>query len=179
MNMWHRKFGGRQWLRGQEGQSLIETAISMPLLLSIAFNIINWGYLWYMVLALSAAPRMGAEYATQGGQVTITPGTTAVSNLVYENITNSVKGATTSNTSVRVCTSAKGVDSTTNKALCDSFGPSYSFSAVDTDPEAPTFVLHRVDVEYTVTPVIPGWVFNVILPSNLKFHRQVSMRSLY
>jgi len=179
MSMWHGRLAGQRRFKGEEGQSLLETAITMPLLLGFAFNIINWGYLWFMVLALSAAPRMGAEYATQGGQVTITPGTTAVSNLVYENITNSVKGATTSNTSVRVCTSAKGVDSSTNKALCDSFGPSYSFSTVDTDPEAPTFVLHRVDVEYTVTPVIPGWVFNVILPSNLKFHRQVSMRSLY
>jgi len=34
-------------------------------------------------------------------------------------------------------------------------------------------------VEYTVTPIIPGAAFNVVLPSNLNFHRQVSMRSLY
>src|SRR6266576_6584587 len=127
MTMWQREFIHGRRFKGQEGQSLVETALTLPLLLGIAFNIINWGYLWYMVLALSAAPRMGAEYATQGGKVTIAPGTTVVSNLVYENITNSVKGATTSNTSVRVCTSAKGVVSTTNKALCDSFGPSYSF----------------------------------------------------
>jgi hypothetical protein len=30
-----------------------------------------------------------------------------------------------------------------------------------------------------VTPVIPGTAFNVVLPSNMNFHRQVSMRSLY
>lgn len=44
------------------------------------------------------------------------------------------------------------------------------------DPE-PGFVLNRVDVTYTVSPLIPGAVFNLILPSNMSFHRQVSMRS--
>ena len=39
--------------------------------------------------------------------------------------------------------------------------------------------LDRVDVEYTVTPIIPGTAFNIVLPANLHFHRQVSMRSLY
>ena len=39
--------------------------------------------------------------------------------------------------------------------------------------------LDRVDVAYTVTPIIPGAAFNVVLPANLKFHRQVSMRSLF
>jgi hypothetical protein len=119
------------------------------------------------------------QYSTQGGQAitSSSPSTTLVSNLVYENMTNAVHGATASNTSVRVCTSALGVAS--NIALCDSFGPSASFPAVPADPEAPGFVLNRVDVEYTVTPIIPGPAFNVVLPANLHFHRQVSMRSLY
>jgi len=47
------------------------------------------------------------------------------------------------------------------------------------DPEAPLFVRNRVHVVYTVTPLIPGTIFNVALPSTLTFHRQVSMRSLY
>src|SRR5713226_8833106 len=119
MSMWRRRFVGRRRLKGQDGQSLLETAIAMPLLLGLAFNIINWGYLWFMVLALSAAPRMGAQYATQGGQALTTvsaPGATAVSNLVYDNLTNAISGATTSNAAVRVCTSAKGVDSSTHIA---------------------------------------------------------------
>jgi len=162
-----------------EGQSLLETAITMPLLLGIAFNLINLGYFWFMVLALSAAPRQGVQYSTQGGQAitSSTPNATLVKDLVYENMTNAVHGSTTSNTSVRVCTSANGVNA--NKALCTSYGPSFSFSSVAADPEAPGFVLHRVDVGYTVTPIIKGTAFNVVLPSNLNFHRQVSMRSLY
>jgi Flp pilus assembly protein TadG len=161
---------------------LIETAIGIPILLGIAFNIINFGYMWLMVLTLSAAPRQGVQYATQGGSASSTifaPGTTAISNLVYENLTNAINSATTSNVAVQVCTNAKGVNSSTGVALCDQFGPAFSFPAPAADPEEPVFVLDRVDVEFTVTPIIPGTAFNVVLPSNLKFHRQVSMRSLF
>ena len=173
-----------RWLKRQrssssEAESLVETALAMPLLLSISFNVINFGYFWFLLLNMSAAPRVGAEYSTQGG-ATITPSTTSVSNLVYDNMTNAVPGATASNTAVRVCSSAKGVDTTSNTTLCDSFGRAYSgFSNVEVDPEAPAFVLNRVDVEYTVTPVIPGTVFNVIVPSDLNFRRSSRMRSLY
>jgi Flp pilus assembly protein TadG len=180
--MWQRRLAGQRRFRGQEGQSLLETAMAMPLLLGLAFNIINWGYLWFMVLALSAAPRTGAQYATQGGQAINSggnPSTTAVRNLVIENLTNAVVGATSSNVSVQVCSKSLGVNSTTHIALCDTSGPAYSFPAPAADPEAPRYVLDRVDVAYTVTPIIPGTAFSVILPSNLTFHRQVSMRSLF
>src|SRR3989442_4963948 len=181
MNMWRRRLAGQYRFKGQDGQSLLETAVSMPLLLGLAFNIINCGYLWFMVLTLSAAPRMGAQYATQGGAAgtATAPGTTVISNLVYDNLTHAISGATTSNAAVQVCTSAKGVSSSTGVALCDQFGAAFSISAADADSDAPVFVLHRVDVEYTVTPIISGKAFNIILPANLKFHRQVSMRSLY
>jgi Flp pilus assembly protein TadG len=179
MKIWCKKVASKSPPLNEEGQSLLETAVAMPLLLGIAFNLINVGYFWFMVLALAAAPRQGAQYSTQGGQAVTSssPSTTLVSNLVYENMTNAVHGATTSNTAVRVCSSAKGV--TAGIAQCDSFGPSFSFPAVPADPEAPGFVLNRVDVGYTVTPIIPGPAFNVVLPANLHFHRQVSMRSLY
>jgi Flp pilus assembly protein TadG len=183
MKIWRRQLVGWQRFRGQDGQSLIETAIGMPLLLGLAFNIINWGYLWFMVLALSAAPRMGVEYATQGGAAgtgsVSAPGVTAVQNLVWENLTNAVHGSTTATVGVQVCIGANGLLGTGNAthAACVSSGP--TFPAAAPDPEAPVFVLHRVDVQYTVKPIIPGPAFNVILPANLTFHRQVSMRSLY
>ena len=182
MNMFRKILRDQHIARGQEGQSLLETAVSIPFLLGIAFNLINIGYFWIVVLTLSAAPRMGAQYATQGGAAGTTaaiPGTTAVSNLVYENLTNAISGLTTSNAAVRVCTSAKGVNALTHVALCDQFGPAFSFTAPAADPEPSLYVLHRVDVEYTVTPIIKGSAFNVVLPTNLQFHRQVSMRSLF
>lgn len=179
-----RRWTGRHWPEGQQGQSLVETAIAMPLLLGLAFNIVNWAYLWFMVQALSAAPRMGSEYATQGGVATTSisaPGTTAVSNLVYENLTNAVSGATTSNVSVRVCTNAKGVSGsgTSQVTTCDTFGPAFSYSAISSDPEAPLYALDGVDVAYTFTPVIAGAAFSLGLPSPLTIHRKVYMRSLY
>ncbi len=182
MYPFQRRCGSQRRVRGEEGQSLLETAFAMPLLLGIAFNLINVSYFWFVLLSLSAAPRLAVEYATQGGSAmenVSAPGTVAVSNVAYENITNAVKGATTSNVTVRVCTSAKGVNSITGVALCDQFGPAFSFSGPDADPEAPVYVLDRVDVVYTVTPIIPGSAFSVVLPANLRFHRQVSMRSLY
>jgi hypothetical protein len=156
----------------------------MPLLLGLAFNAINLGYFWFMIIVLAAAPRQGAQYVTQGGQaltVSSVPSTTAVKNLVYENLTGAI-GATVSSAQVRVCSSssAAGVNPTTHIAGCDSYGPGLvSFLGPSADPEAPVFVLHRVDVAYRVTPIIRGAAFHVVLPSDLTFKRQVSMRSLY
>jgi hypothetical protein len=110
--------------------------------------------------------------------VSSAPGTTAISNLVYENLTGAIK-ATTANASVQVCAVGKGTDSSTHATLCDSFGPSHTYTSVTVDPEAPTFALNRVTVVYTVTPLIPGTVFGVAMPTNMTFTRQVSMRSLY
>jgi len=166
--------------RNDQGQSLLETAVAMPLLLGIAFNIINIGYFWFTILTMSAAPRVGVQYSAQGGMTSSTmvaPSAAAVSSLVYDNMTRAINGSTSSNTSVRVCSGAVGVNSG-GQSLCTSFGPAFAFSANTTDPEAPAFVLNRVDVGYTVTPLIPGTAFNVVLP-NLQFKRHVSMRSLF
>ena len=172
----------RRATKEQGGQSLLETAFAMPLLLGLAFNIINFAYLWILLLTLSAAPRMGAQYASQGGAAgtaTAVPSATSISNLVYENLANTIKGASSANTSVQVCANTVGVNATTGAALCTQFGPTFGFPAPAVDPEAPVFVLQRVDVGYPVTPIIPGAAFSIIWPSNLKFHRQVSMRCLY
>src|SRR5437660_2946079 len=85
----------REFLHGsQEGQSLLETAVAMPLLLGIAFNLINLGYFWFMVIALFAAPRLGAEYSTLGGQAitSSSTSTTLVSNLAFDNMHTAVHG---------------------------------------------------------------------------------------
>jgi Flp pilus assembly protein TadG len=165
--------------KSEQGGSVIEAVIGIPILLGIAFNIINFGYMWFLVLAISAAPRMGAQYATQGGGAgSSSPSATSISDLVYENVTHAIRGATTSNVAVQVCTAALGV-SGSGIAQCQQYGSTFTFPGPVADPEAPVFVLDRVDVEYTVKPIIPGTAFNVVLPGNLNFHRQVSMRSLY
>lgn len=178
----------RRTLKRTEGQSLLETALTIPLLLALAFNLINFAYFWFMILTLAAAPRVGVQYSVQGGTVTSTsstPSTSSVATVVTDNITNAVKGATTSNVSVRVCsaTANGGVNSTTGIAGCDTSGPAFSFPTANAtccaDPEEPAFVLNRVDVGYTVTPIIPGPAFGLFLPSNLVFQRHATMRSLF
>ncbi|MGI9101716.1 MAG: TadE/TadG family type IV pilus assembly protein [Terriglobales bacterium] len=165
--------------KNERGQSLVEAAIAIPLVLMLGFNAVNLGYFWFMVLVLSAAPRQAVQYASQGGAAMayISGQTgTAVQTMLLDNMTNAV-GATSSNVSTQICVSANGV--VANVATCTVSGPTYSFPAAAADPEAPVYVLQRVDVAYTVHPIIPGGAFNVVLPSNLTFHRQVSMRSLY
>jgi Flp pilus assembly protein TadG len=182
LNMRLRK---RLFGRREKGQSLIETAIMLPLILAMACNAINLAYFWYMVLTLSAIPRLGAQFATQGGQALAAssptqPTSANISDMVYENLLHTI-GGNTVNTSVRVCTTKLGKDATTKIANCQSYGPSPTtpFPANVADPEPAYFTLVRVDVAYQVTPLIPGSVFNVILPSNMTFYRHVTMRDLY
>ncbi len=185
MNLLRKILRRRRGARGEGGQSLLEAAMAMPLLLAIGFNAINFGYFWTMVMVLSTAPRMGAQYATQGGAVVQVPGDptpTQVSNLVYANVSGEF-GGSTSNVQVRVCSKSLGVTGSGASQLAKcatTTGPSLvTFSAVPADPEAPLYVLDAVDVAYTFKPPIPGPVFGVVLPSNLTFHRATYMRSLF
>ena len=179
------KFISRLRHGGERGNSLLETAVTLPLLLGIAFNAINFGYFWFAVLALSAAPRHAVQYASQGGSAiassSTAPSSDDIKSVVITNITNAVHGSVSGNVSVRVCAVSIGTTGTgaSTVARCTSYGPSFSYSSVAADPEAPNFLLQRVDVAYAVSPIIPGTAFNIVLPSNLTFHRQVSMRSLY
>ena len=170
--------------RGERGQSLLETAVTIPVLLGIAFNAINFGYFWFMVLALSAAPRHAVEYASQGGSASASssvPAASDIESVVTTNLTNAVHGSSSANISIRVCATSIGTtgSGSSKVAQCTSYGPSYSYPAISADNEAPTFIMQRVDVAYTISPIISGSAFNVVLPANLTFHRQVSMRNLY
>lgn len=170
-------------LRSSEGaQSLVETALVLPLFLIITFNAANFGYFFFVAINLASAPREGVEYSIQGfstpGQLNLPdagPSTseTSVSWLTYQDMAG-LRNST--GAQVQVCTKALGVDPVSRKANCTQFGGG-TFPAPAADPEPTAFVLHRVDVRYTVSPLIPGALFNLIIPS-LTFHRQVSMRAM-
>jgi hypothetical protein len=63
-----------------------------------------------------------------------------------------------------------------NLPICANYGASGSAYTPAADPEAPSFVLQRVDITYTANPPIPIGFFKVTLISSMHFHRQVSMR---
>ncbi|HKS95505.1 MAG TPA: TadE family protein [Terriglobia bacterium] len=194
------------------GQSLIETALAVPFLLLIALNAINFAYYFFVAINLAAAPRNAVEYSVQGFATPSQPaslpspgpacsstvrGNTsdlAVSSLAYYDIIAVLPNTGGGNpcpgiAAVQVCSSKNGplnnAGTATATTVCTAYGPSASpaFASPASDPESPNFVLDRVDIQYTVNPLIGGTlpVFGGIrlnvLPS-YTFHRQVSMREM-
>src|ERR1700691_3613472 len=48
------------------GQSLVETALLLPVLLMLLFNAVNFGYFFLVALNVAPAPRSGVAYSIQG-----------------------------------------------------------------------------------------------------------------
>ena len=55
-------------IKSTRGESLIETALSLPLLLMLLFNALNIGYFFFVTLNLTSAPRTAVLYSMLGGQ---------------------------------------------------------------------------------------------------------------
>ena len=189
---------------GQAGQSLIETALILPLLLLLAFDAINFGYFFYTAVNVASAPREGVEWSILGSSTpsnlvlaSAGPATNihTVSFLTYEDLRGALPSSSTA--SVQVCSpsiivSGIGVNGTgaNQKSNCAQYIggppiPAASLNNPDADPEAPNFVLNRVDVVYQAKPLIPqfsmpvpGGVINLSILPNLQLHRQVSMRAM-
>src|SRR5258708_30764813 len=100
--------------RSSRGQSLLETALMMPLMLGGVLNAVNLGYFFFVTVNLSAAARTAAEYSVVGPG---SPGTTAyppacnklascpgggptVTDLLYQDLTGAVANATNANVTV-------------------------------------------------------------------------------
>lgn len=189
-------FCGGKRSGSSSGQSLIEAALLIPLLVLIVFNAINFGYYFMVALNLSSATRSGTLYSILGGATpagTSLPPVSAsdatVSNLTKADLDGALRGATdTTVTFVRVCSAS--VSSSAGVSGCQSYGTApVAFSDPDADPEPDYFTLQRVDVEYQFRPILKGTFFGfglLALPScttsggniTCTFRRQVSMRAM-
>ena len=163
---------------GEEGQSLIEVALMIPIFTILVCYAVDFGFFFLVATSLNSAARNAIEYSVQGTSSpaqAAEPTATVISNLAIASI--GLSGASTSNVSVQVCSSAVGVNSSNNTTQCTT--PSTGAGAVtgtpDIDPESPTFQLNRVDVIYTFTPPVP--IPASIFPSTT-FHRTVEMRAM-
>jgi hypothetical protein len=192
----------RQRFRNRSsGQALIESALLIPVLLAIIFNGVNFGYFYYVALNMSSAARSGALYSILGSATPLgTPapedgrtGSASIwnpSDLVYQDIIGALPSASTK-AEVRVCTAAKGTIGSGANTVADCYppvGPSLvEFPGPDPDPEAPNFILNRVDIAYQFKPLIPGAPFGLVLLATrvcslpggsvqCMFQRHVSMR---
>jgi hypothetical protein len=191
-------------IRASSGQSLVEIALILPILLLIVLNAVNFGYFFLVALNLAAAPRSGVEYSIIGSAapagtglpLELGTGVTTASSLTYMDLTGALNAAT--GASVQVCSKVLGTSGAGSAliAKCKSCTSSTSCSGAgagtpspNSDPEAPYFVLNRVDVSYTFTPLIPGTPFGVVLlpisvcassggTISCTFRRQVSMRAM-
>src|SRR5882724_3819216 len=103
--------------RVQAGQSIVETVLMMPILLLFLLNAVNFGYFFFTITNLAAAPRMGVEYSIMGGATPSAielpangPANNALSSsfLTYEDMRGALNAPTT-NASVRVCSQSAGV----------------------------------------------------------------------
>lgn len=165
------------------GQSLLETALFLPLLALMIAAAVDFGYLFLVAANLTSSSRNAAEYSIQGfqspGQQTLPVAgpqstVTSVAALALDDLSGLPTAITTG--TVEVCSKSVGVSN--NVTQCSSYGPSGTIYTPATDPEAPTFLLNRVDVTYTAEPPIPLSFFSFTLLPSLQFHRQVSMRVL-
>ncbi len=164
--------------RGQDGQSLIEIALMIPIFTILVCYAVDFGFFFMVASSLNSAARNAAEYSIQGTSSpaqAAEPSATVVANLALAGI--GLSGASTSTVSVRICSSAVGVNASNNTTQCAT--PTTGAGAVtgtpDVDPESPKFQLNRVDVVYTVTPPVPIPVS--IFPTRT-FHRMVEMRAM-
>jgi len=204
---------------GSRGQSLVETALMLPLLVMLVLNVVNLGYFFLVAVNLTGAARTATLYAIEGGAspaagATPSSGGSApttniasVTYLVYQDLTGALASPT--GVTVQVCSQANldssgagtntntGAVLRTNCETCTSGGctpanggassSSYSGSPVPSlDPEAPGFVLNRVDIQYDVAPLIPGTIFNIPLRASgmcnsggtCQFFRHAEMRAM-
>jgi Flp pilus assembly protein TadG len=181
----------RQSLGSSRGQSIVETAIMMPLLLLVVFNVLNLAYFFLVIVNLAGAARTSTLYAIEGsytpyaltqpvaGSSNCTTAPNTVSCLAFQDLTGAVWNPTNGNNSIRVCSNSNvnsnGVATTGSGAsqvslceTCTSSGctaPAAGNPAPAADPEAPSFVGNEVTINYQFNTLIPGTFFNAALLS--------------
>jgi Flp pilus assembly protein TadG len=162
----------------QQGQSLVEVAIMIPIITLLVCYAVDFGFFFLVATSLNSAARNAIEYSIQGPSSpaqAAEPAAVMVTNLAIASI--GLSRASTANVSVQVCSSAVGVNVSNNTTQCTSpsTGAGAATGTPDIDPESPTFQLNRVDLLYTFTPPLPIPTSIFPMPT---FHRVVEMRGI-
>jgi hypothetical protein len=162
---------------------LLEVAMMLPLLVALVAYAVDFGYFFIAAATITSAARNATQYSvlgyqspSQGSLPAAGPSSsgTSVAEEAIGDLASLINSSTTA--TIEVCSASLGT--TGNLANCSSYGPSAPSYTPAQDPEAPHFVLQRVDVTYTVQPPVAMSFFKVSLLPTMKFHRQVSMRAM-
>jgi Flp pilus assembly protein TadG len=185
------RIGPPRSLRNSYGQSLVETALMLPLMLIVVLNVINLAYFFLVATNLTGAARSSTLYAIEGsytpyaflqpasGSSNCSTAPNTVSCLAFQDLTGAVWNPTNTNNSIRVCsnsninssgqgTNGTGSSQVSNCQTCTSTGCSATAvgsPAPPADPEAPNFVANEVTINYQFVTLIPGTFFNAALQS--------------
>ena len=177
-------------LSESRGQSLVETAIALPLLALLVLNVVNLGYFFLVMINLTGAARSAALYSIEGtytpyaqqqpssggNNPTTAQGTVAYT--AYQDLTGAVWNPTVAQ--VQVCTQSNvngfgfgvngfGAGQRANCETCASSGctkPGGGNPQPSADPEAPDFVLNEIDIQYKFNTLVPGTIFNLPLQAS-------------
>lgn len=175
--------------RGQQGQSLIEMAMIVPMLLLLIFGAVDYGYYFIVAAGLTSSTRNATEYAIQGfsspaasyssaampapppaGSISTTGSVAALAVGDLQSFLYS-----TTQTTVQVCSSTV---SSTGTVGCKTWGATSQTWTPDADPEPGKFQLYRVDVLYHISPPLPITFAGYNLVPSYNFHRMAEMRGM-
>lgn len=159
----------------------------MPVLILLMGYAIDFAYFFIAAATITSSARNATQYSVlgyQGPAQSAVPdagpstSNTSVTALALSDLAGLVNASTL--TTVQVCSKNLGMNGTTNKPNCTNYGTGGGSTTYTPalDPEAPRYVLQRVDVTYTVQPPVPLRFFSVSLLPHLTFHRSVSMRAM-
>jgi Flp pilus assembly protein TadG len=159
-------------IRGSRGQSLVETALMIPLLLLLILNAVNVGYFFLVTLNLTSATRTGIEYAIEGSSTPSNaslPTVTGSSATTVSSLISAELGSFNAGTlQVQICSLNLGSTTASPPVSNCQTANGGSFPSPDPDPEwstSPGFALNRVDVSYKFNTLIPATPFNLIVAS--------------
>jgi Flp pilus assembly protein TadG len=181
-----RKDKRRGVLSDTSGQSLVELAVMMPIFALLMCYAVDYGYFFLAAANIESSARNSTQYSILGYQGPAQSGlpnagpttdTTSVASLASSELASLTNSGTL--TTIGVCSKELGMStSNTNLPKCSNYGATGTSYTPIADPEAPRFVLQRVDVTYTVQPPIPLAFFGTSLLPSMTFHRSVSMRAM-
>lgn len=176
-----RKLGARK--RSSGGQSLVELAFMVPLLVILVANVVNFGGLLYSWITVANAARAGAQYAAMGVAYASypTPPTLAQVKTLVQNDASALPNSSGTNPAVTVCESNNGTAIDWGGGACP---------AVTQPPQDPedaagttTYSSLAIDVTYTYSQFIStGFKFPILdlytvaVPSTV--HTRTVMRVL-